>query len=322
MSTPTNHFKLGLFTLVGVALIVAAVFTFGARTYFKPTSLYETYFPGDITGLTVGSAVELRGVRVGKVTEISFSWVEYQDSDPSYIVVQFEMQDDITPSPPGKARDEMIQLVIKHGLRARLKNQGVTGNDILSLEYLDPVQNPEAQVPWTPRYTYIPAAGSQFGELLTSLEKTLRNFQQLDFSNINQWVQHDLKSAGRVLDRAGQVDFAGIGTNAEDLLAELRSSNTQLHSLLKNADNVVDKMKLEKLTGDIDNLVGQLQSTAMDLKRNLASVDFESLNQTLENARHALDQANEMLSQLKQYPSGFIFGSPPPAIKNVQPSSP
>jgi ABC-type transporter Mla subunit MlaD len=248
--------------------------------------------------------------------------VEYLDSEPSYIVVKFEMLDDFIPLPVGKARDEMLQQVIKRGLRARLKNQGVTGNNILSLEYMDPIQNPEIQVPWTPRNTYIPAASSQFSELLTLLEKILRNLQELDFSNINQYVQYDLKSAGRVLDRAGQVDFAGISTNAESLLAELRSSNTELHSLLKNADNVVDKMELQKLTSDIDGLVGQLQSTVMDLKRNLANVDFASLNQTLENARRALDQANDVLSQLKQYPSGFIFGSPPPAIKKVQPSSP
>jgi hypothetical protein len=184
------------------------------------------------------------------------------------------------------------------------------------------VENPEIQVPWTPKHTYIPAAGSQLGELLTSIEKTLHNLQQLDFSNINQSVLYDLKSAGKVLDRAGQVDFAGISTNAADLLADLRSSNTELHSLLKNTDDTVDNMKLQKLTGDIDNLVGQLQSTVLNLKRNLANVDFDSLNQTLENARRALDQANEVLSQLKQYPSGFIFGSPPPSPKNVHPSSP
>lgn len=322
MSTPVNHFKLGLFTLVGVALIIVAIFLFGARSYFKSNSLYETYFPGEVTGLAVGSVVELRGVRVGKVTAINFSWVEYQNTDPSYIVVQFEMRDDIIPSPSGKDRDKMIQQVIRRGLRARLKNQGVTGSSFLSLEYMDPIQNPEISVPWTPKYTCVPAAGSQLGELLSSVEKTLHNLQQLDFSNINQLVQYDLKSAGRVLDRAGEVDFGGISTNAECLLAELRSSNTKLHSLLANADNVVDQMNLRKLSSHIDDLVMQLQSTALNLKHNLANVDFESLNQTLDNARRALDQANEVLSQLKQYPSGFLWGSPPPAIKNVQPSTP
>ena len=185
MSTPTNNFKLGLFTLGGVLIIIVALLAFGARSYFAPNTMFETYFVGDVSGLAVGSTVELRGVRVGKVKKFNFSWVEYQDTDPSYIVVVFDIRNDFTPLPPGRARDEMIDLVIQRGLRARLKSQGVTGNSILSLEYLDPAQNPIPHFPWTPANRYIPAAGSQFGELLTSLEKTLHNVQQIDFSNIN-----------------------------------------------------------------------------------------------------------------------------------------
>jgi len=120
MSTPTNNFKLGVFTLCGLLILIVALLAFGARSYFKPTSLFETYVVGDVTGLAVGSTVELRGVRVGKVTRINFSWVEYEDTHPSYIVVVFEMRDDITPLPPGKARSEMLDQAIKQGLRARL----------------------------------------------------------------------------------------------------------------------------------------------------------------------------------------------------------
>ncbi len=321
MSTPTNNFKLGLFTLAGVVILIVAIFSFGARSYFEPDTVFESYFEGDVSGLAVGSTVELRGVRVGKVTSINFSWVEYQDSDPSYIVVEFEMRNDITPLPPGIARTEMLNLAIKRGLRARLKSQGVTGNSILSIEYLNPDKFPIVKVPWTPAHTYIPAAGSQIGELLTALEKTLHNFQQLDLSNINQLVQYDLKSAGRVLDKAGQVDFGSISTNANALLAGLRDSNDKLKSLLGHTDDAVTRMKLQKLSGDVDGLVSQLQATVGNLQRNLANVDFEALNQTLENARRALQTMDDVLSQLKQYPSGFIFGGPPPAIPNVQPSS-
>jgi phospholipid/cholesterol/gamma-HCH transport system substrate-binding protein len=321
MSTPTNNFKLGLFTLGGVVILIVAIFIFGARSYFQPTSQFETYFVGDVSGLVVGSTVELRGVRVGKVKKINFSWVEYQDTQPSYIVVVFEMRNDITPLPPGKAASEMLELAIRHGLRARLKSQGVTGNSILSLEYLDPVENPAAKVPWTPANTYVPAAQSQFGELLLSLDKALHNIQQLDFSNINMLVQYDLKSAGRVLDKAGQVDFNGLSTNANALLLGLRDSNDKLKTLLGHANDTVARMKLQKLSSDVDGLVGQLQATVGNLQRNLANVDFDALNQTLENARRALQTMDDVLSQLKQYPSGFIFGSPPPAVPNVQPSS-
>src|SRR5271154_838674 len=123
MNTATNHFKLGLFTLCGLAILIAGILAFGARSYFEPKSLYETYIEGDVTGLGVGSPVELRGVLVGKVRHIDFSWTEYQTTQPSYIVVVFQMRDDIIPVSGGD-RSELLQTVIKQGLRARLKSQG------------------------------------------------------------------------------------------------------------------------------------------------------------------------------------------------------
>jgi ABC-type transporter Mla subunit MlaD len=284
MSTATNHFKLGLFTLCGLAILIAGVLAFGARSYFEPTSLFETYVEGDVTGLAVGSAVELRGVQVGKVTHISFSWSEYQESTPSYVVVEFEMRNDVTPLPPGEARSEMLESAVKRGLRARLKSQGVTGTSILSLEYLSPDENPPVQVPWTPKHTYIPAAPGQLGELLTSLEKTLRNVEQLNFSNINQLVQGDLKSAGQVLDKVNQVDFGSLGTNANALLTESRVTISQLQPALAN-------------------------------------IDFNALNQTLENAQRTVHDLDDVVAELKNYPSGFLFGSPPPPVKKNQPSA-
>jgi phospholipid/cholesterol/gamma-HCH transport system substrate-binding protein len=319
MSTPTNNFKLGLFVLCGLSILIAGILAFGARSYFEPTSIFETYVEGDVAGLAVGSAVELRGVRVGKVKSINFSWNEYQETQPSYVVVDFEMRNDVTPLPPGKARSEMIQSAVQRGLRARLKGQGITGTSILSLEYLNPSENPPAQVPWKPKYTYIPAAPGQFGELLASIEKTLHNVERLDFVAINQLLQGDLKSAGQVLDKVDQVDFGGISTNANSLLTELRSSNTRLKTLIGDTDDTVRKMKLEKLSRDVDGLVGQLRETIAKLEPGLANIDFDALNQTLENARRAIHDLDDVLLELKQYPSGFLFGKPPAAVKQAQP---
>src|SRR5882757_4238093 len=99
MNRATNNFKLGLFTLAGLLILIVGVLTFGARSYLKPTTLFETYVAGNVTGLTVGSPVELRGVQVGKVTHIGFSWIEYQLTQPSYIVVEFQMQNQVSPEP-------------------------------------------------------------------------------------------------------------------------------------------------------------------------------------------------------------------------------
>ena len=320
MSKPINNFKLGLFTLVGLALLVVGLLAFGARSYFQPTSTYETYIAGDVTGLTVGSAVELRGVNVGKVTRIDFSWTEYEASDPSYIVVQFVMRDDIEPATPGVAHDSLLQAAIQRGLRARVKAKGITGTCVLSLEYVDPEENPAVEVPWKPKYTYIPSAPGEFVELLAAVQKILHNFQGLDFHALNDHVQYDLKSAGNVLDRVGQFDFGNLSTNANSLLADLRGSNSKLKLLLQDADNTINRAQLEKLSRDVDALTGQLQDTVTRLEPGVANIDFDALNQTLINANQTIRDLDETLAQLKQYPSGFLFGKQPAPVKGVEPS--
>jgi ABC-type transporter Mla subunit MlaD len=319
MNRATNNFKLGLFTLAGLVILIVGVLAFGARSYLKPTTSFETYVAGDVTGLTVGSPVELRGVQVGKVTRIGFSWIEYQPTQPSYIVVEFVVQDTVSPAPPGESHWDQLKLEVERGLRARLKSKGITGTTILSLEYLDPTNNPPVQVPWTPRNIYIPAAPGQFVEILAAIEKSLRNVGQIDFGDINRLVHDDLKSAGRVLDKAGQVDFQSLSTNAGGLLTELRESNTKLKSVIEDTDDTVKKIKLEKLATDLDGLVGQLQNTVAALQPGLANIDFDAVDQTLANARRTIRDMDDVLSELKSYPSGFIFGSPPSAAKEVQP---
>src|SRR5207247_1081145 len=101
---------------------------------------------------------------------------------------------------------------------------------------------------------------------------------------------------------------------------ELRNSNTELKSFIEDTDDIVKKMKLEKLTQDVDGLVGQLRDTVAKLKPGLASIDFGALNQTLMNASRAIHDMDDVLLELKHYPSGFLFGKPPPLLKIVQPS--
>src|SRR5580693_8097946 len=136
MSAKTNNFKLGLFTLFGVGLLVVGVLAFGTWSSFEKKSLFETYVAGDVSGLSVGSAVEFRGVHVGKVSKIGFSWNEYPSTQPGWVVVIFEMKEDVFGSPAADGSRQELQAAVDRGLRARLKAQGVTGTSIVSLEYL------------------------------------------------------------------------------------------------------------------------------------------------------------------------------------------
>ena len=319
MSTRINNFKIGLFTFIGVGLVVTGLLVFGVWSNLKKSSLFETYVTTDVSGLSVGSAVELRGVRVGKVTSIGFSWNVYQDASPGYVVVVFEMNDDVSILPQGKERIERLQTAIEHGLRARPKALGVTGTCIISLEYLNPAENSPLQVPWTPQHTYIPSAPGLIGDLLVSMREGLHKLDGIDVAALDHLAEDDLKSVGHLLGRIERIDLEGLGTNANALLTELRCSNAKLQSFLDHTDDTIAKMKLDKLARDADGLVGQFQETVGSLQPGLANLNFDAFNRTLDNASRTLHEADGVLFDLKQYPSGFIFGKLPVPIKNVQP---
>ena len=73
MATGTNHYKLGLFVLLGLTLSLAVVVTLGARNWNEESVHYVTYFDESVQGLELGSPVKFRGVSVGRVSGIGIA---------------------------------------------------------------------------------------------------------------------------------------------------------------------------------------------------------------------------------------------------------
>src|SRR5262249_19755463 len=156
-------------------ILAVALFLFGIRTAFERVRRFETYITGDAEGLTKGSAVKLRGVVVGKVTEIGFSWKLYGDVPPQCTVVRFSIDADVSPLPPGADIKARLGQLVAGGFRAIIQGTLITGSSVVALKTLDPKEFPPLVVPWKPRYYYIPAAPSQFGQIVASLERALAN---------------------------------------------------------------------------------------------------------------------------------------------------
>src|SRR3974390_1341917 len=101
MSAKNNSVRIGIFVLVAIALFIVGLLAFGAKSYFAAKTYFETAVPGEASGLSVGSTVQLRGVPVGKVTKIGFAWNQYPDSKTTLIIVDFEVDGDLLPMPKG-----------------------------------------------------------------------------------------------------------------------------------------------------------------------------------------------------------------------------
>src|SRR5882672_8281311 len=109
MSAKANHFKIGVFVLAAIALLVIGLMAFGARSFFQKKTTFETAVVGDVYGLSVGSRVELRGVPIGQVTRISFGWVEYPESKHRFIIVEFQVTKEMLPPESGMDMQKALE---------------------------------------------------------------------------------------------------------------------------------------------------------------------------------------------------------------------
>ena len=85
MSAEARYFRVGLFVLVGIAVIVAAVLVLAGGNLFRQPVVAETYFDEAVEGLEVGSPVKLRGVQIGQVSWIGFVDDVYEEADEGSI---------------------------------------------------------------------------------------------------------------------------------------------------------------------------------------------------------------------------------------------
>jgi ABC-type transporter Mla subunit MlaD len=314
MSAKSHNARIGLFVLGAIALFLAGLLAFGARDLLLPKHKAETAVIGDVYGLSVGARVELRGVPVGKVTMIGFDWNVYPGATNGYVIVEFEVDQKIMPDRPGTERAVLLKSEIRKGLRAVVKNQGVTGISILALEYLNPEQNPIPPIDFTPRNYYIPSAPSQFTRLLESIESSLREIQAINFTAVGEGVTNTLAGIHQLTDKLNEMDLRAIGTNVNELVVQLQGTVAEIRQTIKG-------MELDRTGRNAGELLSSLRDTNMKLQAVLDKAAASPIQSTVDDIHQAAQTLNDVLIELKRYPSGFIFGEPPPRAKSVEPPS-
>jgi phospholipid/cholesterol/gamma-HCH transport system substrate-binding protein len=318
MSEKASAFRIGIFVTIGVAIVLAGLFLFGIRSAFQPTYKFETYTTGEAEGLEVGSIVTLRGVAVGKVSEIGFSWNLYRIGQPACVVIRCEVKQRIAPVQWRADWREEIQKVVDQGLRAVIQTNGITGSSIIALENLDPEKYPPLKVPWTPKYLYVPSAPSQLGRLLASVDKTLANLEKLDIGGISRSLTRVLDTADAALKNFNQLDVKGISHGATKAIGDADGAVLEIKGLAQDARKDIADMNLAAVGSDAERLLTNLDAKLSVLIDKLSGVDVRALNETLAGTRDAARSLNQALDELKRYPSGFLFGGAPPLAPTLE----
>ena len=172
MATGTNHFKLGLFVLFGIGLTLSMMLILGATSFNDESVRYVSYFDESVQGLEVGSPVKFRGVAVGRVSAIDIA------PDQRHVQVTSELTVPVLQRLNLSGSGESA-LLSHRDLRAQLAQMGLTGGKFVLIDYFDPADHPEIQLPFPLPANHIPAAPSTMKGIEASVMKTADSFPEI-----------------------------------------------------------------------------------------------------------------------------------------------
>src|SRR3954464_9578091 len=162
MALKANYFKLGLFVIGAVVCTVVPLIIVGSGRAFQQKITIETYFNESVQGLDIGSKMKYRGVVIGEVTRISFTYVKYEQDKPMVerkrsVLVEAQLEPRLVGGRAANdiASPESSRIEVERGLRVHLAPQGITGTNYLELDYVDALPAPVLPIDWVPDNIYI-----------------------------------------------------------------------------------------------------------------------------------------------------------------------
>lgn len=310
MSTPTNHWKLGLFVVVGFVLALVTVVALGARSMKKEVVSYQTYFDESVQGLEVGSPVKFRGVTIGYVSSIDIA------ADHRHVAVTSDLAvKDLSELGLAAGKGIGLHLAIPSGLRMQLASQGITGVKFMQIDFFDEKDNPPPALPFPVPKNYIPAAVSTLKNLEDAIvravnrvpevaDQLLTIMTRVDGILVNLEGQKIPEQAGATLVHVNQV-LTSLQATVKGLDTQKLSGQAQ--TVLTNLNSTVSRMNamLEKLDGDkgllananrASTAIGDVASGASGVGRELEATlrDIQQLTSALQRVADALERDPDM----------------------------
>jgi ABC-type transporter Mla subunit MlaD len=309
MSTPANHWKLGLFVVVGFALLVCTVVFLGAQSLKKKVVNYRTYFDESVQGLEVGSAVRFRGVTIGRVSAIDIAADRRLVGVTSALTVK-----DLNKLGLSEGKGRQLHIGVPTDLRAQLASQGITGVKFLQIDFFSIKDNPLPDLPFPEPENYIPAAVSTMKNLEDSVVRTVNRMPELAdailkvMAQINQLLgqfKTAPASVATVLAHAntllGTIQGAVKDVDAQRLSADAQATLSALRATLGRADSVITRLdgerglaaSAQRATGAIGDVALGARGVGRELEETLR--DVQEMTASIQRVADALERDPDML---------------------------
>ena len=293
MSKQANKTVIGIFVVVAIALVVAAVLILGSGKFFKQTLKAVCYFEGSVGGLNIGAPVVLKGVRIGSVTDVILRADSTKLTFTIPVYIELEPDKVTVAGARPKKYGENLKIFIDRGLRATLEMQSiVTGQMQVGLDfYPDKPAKFAAEDKTVPEIPTIPTPMQELAkkvqnlpidEIFEKLRSTLDAIDKvasspeipeairsvnLALGDVRKLVKNVDGQVGPLLSNLNET-VKGVDETVKDVRGLVQNADAKVTGLASNLDGAVTDVR--GVVKNVDNSIGPLTAS---LKGTLKSVD-------------------------------------------------
>ena len=328
MKTKVSPSVIGMFVVGAFALLLIGLLSFGSVSMFSKPQRFLVRFDESIHGLDLGSPVKLRGVRVGRVVDLSVNYDAAKNQ--SVVAVICEFNRDALSDSAGHAFNvsdgKAMQQLVDNGLRAQLGVLGLaTGLLFVELDFRDPREYPPSSPMAGTRYVEVPSVPSAISEYQASLSEILADLKDVDFAGLSREMKGLLVDARRQVNKIEVKELIAEWTRAGQSVNALASS-PELKQLIVHMDEATQDLRrtLQRLDSQIDPTATQLGETLAEAKQALATFNSTALtlrrfigaqqnfgegaNQAFARLSEAADAVQRLADFLERNPNALLTG--------------
>ena len=308
MEREARYTVVGAFVILVVVMAGLFVYWYSGGSDRRDYTRYEIYFQGSVSGLTVGGQVRYLGVDVGRVVRIRI--------DPR-VADRVQVIADIDGSAP-----------ISERTLAQLSLQGVTGLLFVDLQQSKPGSDILPPVA-SQEYPVINSVRSDFDVFLATLPDLAGRTRELLVRLETLLSAPNVAAVGDTLQNLGKASQQLPQTAHELslLLTDLRATAQETRGLVANLNGAANLLgpdlakAVEKLRLTADNAAAISDKVDQMVSENRGDLHaflrdgLPQLQQTLREARSAIEDARALTRGLNEDPSRILFQ---PAYRGVE----
>lgn len=235
-----NYSRIGFAVVIGIAAIVGTLIYIGGFRDAGSILPAETYYDTPVSGLSVGSPVNFRGVKVGEVKRISFVIRDYpnvpvQDGQKIRITMAFDRNQFIVSK--DRTPEDVLSSMVSRGLRATVTSSGITGLSRIELNYPKSDMDEAANYNWKPEYLVIPSAPSLIDSFSDAATKVMNQINRMDFSSTWSNIASIAESAAQLTANVNALiesQRSGINDTVENISSASRAIRDLALALQEN----------------------------------------------------------------------------------------